>query len=130
MKPWQVDGKQYALPFTFGIEGFWYNKDLFEQAGIDGAAETLDELKDAIEKLTDVGVTPIAVGAGDQWPAAHWWYQFALALVLARDPADGRSRPSTSATRAGSRLASCSRTSSAIEPVPGRLPRDVRPAGR
>ena len=33
------DGKTYGLPFTFGIEGFWYNKDLFAQAGIDGAPD-------------------------------------------------------------------------------------------
>jgi len=65
VKPWQVDGKQYALPFTFGIEGFWYNKDLFEQAGIDGVPETLDDLNDANEKLKAVGAAPIAVGAGD-----------------------------------------------------------------
>ena len=66
------------MPFTFGIEGFWYNTDLFEQAGIDAPPTTLDELKDAVGKLKDAGITPIAVGAGDKWPAAHWWYQFAL----------------------------------------------------
>ncbi len=76
--PWQVDGKTYGVPFTFGIEGFWYNKDLFEQAGISAPPETLDELKDAVEALKGAGVAPIAVGAGDKWPAAHWWYQFAL----------------------------------------------------
>lgn len=76
--PWQVAGKTYGVPFTFGIEGFWYNKDLFEQAGISSPPETLDDLKDAVGKLKDVGVAPIAVGAGDKWPAAHWWYQFAL----------------------------------------------------
>ena len=75
---WQVDGKTYGVPFTFGIEGFWYNKDLFEQAGISAPPETLDELKDAVEALKGAGVAPIAVGAGDKWPAAHWWYQFAL----------------------------------------------------
>jgi raffinose/stachyose/melibiose transport system substrate-binding protein len=78
VSPWQVDGETYAVPFTFGIEGFWYNTDLFEQAGIDAPPETLDELKDAVGKLRDAGITPIAVGAGDKWPAAHWWYQFAL----------------------------------------------------
>ena len=31
---WQVDGKTYALPFSVGVVGFWYNKSLFEQAGI------------------------------------------------------------------------------------------------
>ena len=36
---WQVDGKTYALPFSVGVVGFWYNKALFEQAGITDAAD-------------------------------------------------------------------------------------------
>jgi len=79
VKPWQVDGKQYALPYTFGIEGMWYNKDLYSQAGIDEVPETLPDLVKANEKLRDLGTAPIAVGAADLWPAGHWWYQFALA---------------------------------------------------
>ena len=78
VSPWQVDGKTYGLPFNFGIEGFWYNKDLFAQAGIEGTPTTLDELNEAVEKLKAAGITPIAVGAADKWPAAHWWYNFAL----------------------------------------------------
>lgn len=76
--PWQVDGKTYGLPFNFGIEGFWYNKDLFAQAGIDEVPATLDDLYDAIEKLKAANIVPVAVGAGDKWPAAHYWYNFAL----------------------------------------------------
>lgn len=76
--PWQVGGETYGIPFTFGIEGFWYNTELFAQAGITDTPTTLDELNDAVAKLRAAGVTPIAVGAGDKWPAAHWWYQFAL----------------------------------------------------
>jgi len=75
---WQVDGKTYGLPFSLGIEGFWYNKALFADAGIEGTPTTLDELNDDIAKLKDAGITPIAVGAGDKWPAAHYWYNFAL----------------------------------------------------
>lgn len=78
VNPWQVDGKTYGIPFTFGIEGFWYNTELFAQAGIDTPPSTLDELIDAAGALREAGITPIAVGAGDKWPAAHWWYQFAL----------------------------------------------------
>ena len=78
VSPWQVDGKTYGLPFNFGIEGFWYNKDLFAQAGIEGTPTTLDELNDAVAKLKAANITPIAVGAADKWPAAHWWYNFAL----------------------------------------------------
>src|SRR5690606_7521973 len=29
-------------------------------------------------KLKAINVAPIAVGAGDKWPAAHFWYNFAL----------------------------------------------------
>ncbi|GAA1059299.1 ABC transporter substrate-binding protein [Agromyces bracchium] len=78
VNPWQVEGATYGIPFTFGIEGFWYNTDLFEEAGIDSPPTTLDELIDDVGALRDAGITPIAVGAGDKWPAAHWWYQFAL----------------------------------------------------
>jgi raffinose/stachyose/melibiose transport system substrate-binding protein len=75
---WAVDGKQYALPFDFGIEGFWYDKDLFTKAGISAPPTTLDELNADVTKLKGAGVTPIAVGAGDKWPAGHWWYNFAV----------------------------------------------------
>ncbi|MDR0489067.1 MAG: extracellular solute-binding protein [Propionibacteriaceae bacterium] len=79
INPWQVDGKQYGVPYTFGIEGFWYNKNLFEEAGIAQVPTTLPELNDAVAKLKAINVAPIAVGAKDLWPAGHWWYQFALA---------------------------------------------------
>jgi len=79
VKPWQADGKQYAIPYTFGIEGIWYNKDLYAEAGIDTLPETIDDLVAANDKLRDLGTSPVAVGAADLWPAAHWWYQFALA---------------------------------------------------
>ncbi|NLP84497.1 extracellular solute-binding protein [Microbacterium sp. CFH 90308] len=75
--PWQVGGETYAIPFTFGIEGFWYNTDMFDEAGVE-VPETFDELVDAVGALRESGVVPIAVGAGAGWPAAHWWYQFAL----------------------------------------------------
>lgn len=78
VNPWQVDGQTYGIPFTFGIEGFWYNTEMFERAGIDEPPGTLNDLVDAVGALRDAGLTPIAVGAGDKWPAAHWWYQFAL----------------------------------------------------
>lgn len=76
--PWQHEGKTYGLPFNVGIEGFWYNKDLFAEAGIDSTPETLEELYDVIDTLKGAGITPISVGAGDGWPAAHYWYNFAL----------------------------------------------------
>jgi raffinose/stachyose/melibiose transport system substrate-binding protein len=75
---WAVDGKQYGLPFRMGIEGFWYNKAMFQQAGITAPPTTFTELNADVTKLKAINVTPIAVGAGDKWPAAHYWYNFAL----------------------------------------------------
>ncbi len=76
--PWTVDGVTYGMPYTFGVEGIWYRKSLFEQAGITSEPKTMDELSADVQKLKDAGIIPIAVGAGDKWPAAHWWYNFAL----------------------------------------------------
>jgi ABC-type glycerol-3-phosphate transport system substrate-binding protein len=76
--PWQADGATYGIPFQFAVEGIWYRPSLFEQAGITAEPTTMDELNDAVQALKDAGITPIAVGAGDKWPAAHWWYNFAL----------------------------------------------------
>lgn len=75
---WQVDGKTYALPFSLGVVGFWYNTDLLDQAGITAPPTTMDELYGAIDQLKAADITPISVGAGDKWPAAHYWYYAAL----------------------------------------------------
>ncbi|GEP32576.1 sugar ABC transporter substrate-binding protein [Nocardioides szechwanensis] len=75
---WQVDGQTYALPFSIGVVGFWYNTELFEQAGITEAPTTMEQLYDAVEKLKAADIQPISVGAGDKWPAAHYWYYTAL----------------------------------------------------
>jgi raffinose/stachyose/melibiose transport system substrate-binding protein len=74
----QVDGQTYALPFSMGVVGFWYNKALFEQAGIDAPPATMEELGEVVETLKGEGLTPISVGAGDKWPAAHYWYYTSL----------------------------------------------------
>ena len=55
---WAVDGKQYGLPFDFGIEGFWYNKDLFTQAGITAPPTTMDDLNADITKLKAINIDP------------------------------------------------------------------------
>ncbi|HEY3337616.1 MAG TPA: extracellular solute-binding protein [Propionicimonas sp.] len=73
-----VGDKVYALPFSMGIVGMWYNKALFAKAGITAAPTTIDELIAASDKLKKAGIQPIALGARDAWPAAHWWYYLAL----------------------------------------------------
>jgi len=74
----KIDGKNYGVPTSVLPEGIWYSTDLFEQAGITETPTTIDELEDANQKLRDAGIQPIALGAKDAWPAAHWYYNFAL----------------------------------------------------
>ncbi|MCX7520824.1 extracellular solute-binding protein [Microbacterium sp. STN6] len=71
-------GKIYAMPVDVLPEGIYYSQDLFKAAGIDTPPASMDELNSAVSKLKSSGVAPIAVGAKDAWPAAHWYYNFAL----------------------------------------------------
>ncbi|MEV7974361.1 extracellular solute-binding protein [Cellulomonas sp. NPDC089187] len=73
-----VDGKVYGMPVAVLPGGIYYSKDLFAQAGITETPTTMDELSDAVTALKDAGIDPIALGAKDAWPAAHWYYFFAL----------------------------------------------------
>ncbi|MFE6040203.1 extracellular solute-binding protein [Streptomyces sp. NPDC056452] len=75
---YSIDGKVYAMPVDTQPEGIYYSKDLFQKAGITSTPTTIDELEDAVAKLKAINVEPIAVGAKDAWPAAHWYYNFAL----------------------------------------------------
>ncbi|GAA4174488.1 ABC transporter substrate-binding protein [Gryllotalpicola koreensis] len=73
-----IDGKVYAVPTDTQPEGIYYSQDLFKQAGITTPPTSMDELDTDVAKLKAAGITPIAVGAKDAWPAAHWYYNFAL----------------------------------------------------
>ena len=73
----------WGMPYTTLPSGFWVNMNLWEQAGLteDDFPETLDELFERWQTLKDAGITPVAVGGGAGWPAAHWWYWTALRSV-------------------------------------------------
>src|SRR5690625_3448385 len=77
---WQVDGRTYALPFSVGLVGFWYNTSLFEEAGITQPPTTMEEFYEAVDALKAAGIEPVSVGAGDKWPAAHYWYYLSLRM--------------------------------------------------
>lgn len=73
-----IDGGTYGVPTAVLPEGFFYSEDMFAAAGVDTLPGTIDELSEAVTKIQDSGVDAIAVGAKDAWPAAHWYYNFAL----------------------------------------------------
>jgi raffinose/stachyose/melibiose transport system substrate-binding protein len=77
---WQADGKQYGIPYTLGIVGFWYNKDLFAKAGITAPPTTWDELIADAQKLKAAGIAPISLGGKDRWPDAFYWDYLAVRM--------------------------------------------------
>lgn len=68
-----VDGKNYGVPWDMGAVTFWYNKDLFAQAGINAVPTTWTEFLADCDTLKAAGITPISVGEGDKWPGMHIW---------------------------------------------------------
>ncbi|RPJ23109.1 MAG: extracellular solute-binding protein, partial [Chloroflexi bacterium] len=50
-------GKNYGVPWDMGMVGFWYNKDLFAQAGIDAPPATWTEFLEDVQALKDAGIT-------------------------------------------------------------------------
>lgn len=73
------NGEYYGVPWTWGAVGMFYNKDLFEQAGVE-IPTTWDELIAAVQTFKDAGITPFALGEGERWPGHFWWVYLALRL--------------------------------------------------
>ena len=70
---YQVDNKLYSMPFNTSMPVLYYNKDLFEKAGLDPdkAPETLDEVKEAAEKLSSKNGGPAEYGFN---AAIYGWF--------------------------------------------------------
>jgi raffinose/stachyose/melibiose transport system substrate-binding protein len=70
------EGKIYCIPYTFATgTQIYYNADLLKKQGI-APPQTYEQFLAAAKKLKDAGITPIAIGAKDGWPAEHWWMLF------------------------------------------------------
>jgi raffinose/stachyose/melibiose transport system substrate-binding protein len=77
---YSYQGQNYGVPWDMGMVGFWYNKALFEQAGIDAPPTTWAEFLADVQTLKDAGITPISIGEGDKWPGMHYWNYLATRL--------------------------------------------------
>ncbi|MFC9333212.1 ABC transporter substrate-binding protein [Arthrobacter sp. NPDC057009] len=60
-------GGYHGVPWKLNGEALYYNKALFERAGITKLPTTIDELNDAAAKLKDAGITPIEFGGTVNW---------------------------------------------------------------
>jgi raffinose/stachyose/melibiose transport system substrate-binding protein len=77
----KVDGKVVGVPFEVGEVAFYYNKKLFEKAGVKAEEiESWDDFLGAVKKLKAAGITPIVVGAGEKWPM-HFYYSYLVMRI-------------------------------------------------
>ena len=67
------DGKIYASSMEGQVIGYFYNKELFKQAGITEPAKTWDEFFQQCDKLKAAGVTPLSMDTADSaWVTQLW----------------------------------------------------------
>jgi raffinose/stachyose/melibiose transport system substrate-binding protein len=76
-----INDHVYGVPMLTSQVGFYYNKDLFAKAGVDGnAIKTWADLLGAVKKLQAAGITPIITGGGDKWPLHFYWSHLAIRI--------------------------------------------------
>jgi raffinose/stachyose/melibiose transport system substrate-binding protein len=77
----KVDGKVVGVPFEMGEVAFYYNKKLFEKAGVKAEdIKSWDDFLGAVKKLKAAGIVPLDVGAGEKWPM-HFYYSYLVMRV-------------------------------------------------
>lgn len=66
------NGKKYALPVTQHYVAFFYNVQVFNRLGLN-PPRTWDQFIAVCDTLKEAGVTPIALGSRERWPAQFWF---------------------------------------------------------
>ncbi|KUM86967.1 extracellular solute-binding protein [Streptomyces pseudovenezuelae] len=77
-EPYILDDKVYGIPFDMGMIGFWYNKKLFQQAGVSEPPTTWGGFLEAVSKLKSKNITPIALAGKEKWPGMYYWAYLAM----------------------------------------------------
>ena len=67
------NGKRYLVPFNYHYAGMFYNTKVLADAGVTDMPATWDEFLALCEMLKGEGVTPIALGSKNRWPAQFWF---------------------------------------------------------
>lgn len=88
------DGKVYGLPYTQATAVFFVNKEMFDQNGIK-IPETYNELVAAIKAFRAKGITPMTVGAKDEWPTTQYFDIMAIRAAGAKVCGDALNKKGT-----------------------------------
>lgn len=68
-----IDGKQYAIPYTYYQWGIYYNRDAYKAAGVEAPGPegvTWDQFLANCEKFKAAGIDCVTTGSSALWPVA------------------------------------------------------------
>lgn len=77
------DGHKYALPVTQHYVALFYNVALFNRLGLH-QPRTWPEFLEVCATLKKAGITPLALGGRDRWPA-QFWFDYLLLRTAGAD---------------------------------------------
>lgn len=77
VKSFTDDNKVYALPQGVVVLGTYFNKELFNKAGIESIPQDWNSFLDACKKLKAAGTVPMVMGDKDSWVIQFGLYQIA-----------------------------------------------------
>ena len=67
------NGNRYLVPFNYHYSGMFYNTKVMADARVTEFPTDWDGFLALCEKLKAAGVTPIALGSKNRWPAQFWF---------------------------------------------------------
>jgi len=75
LKPGTVDGKTYLLPILASTRAFYYNKDIYQKAGVAAVPKTWEDVRAASEKIKAKGDGAYGFGIqGKEIETDTYWY--------------------------------------------------------
>jgi sn-glycerol 3-phosphate transport system substrate-binding protein len=96
-----IDGTQYSMPFNTSTPLLYYNKDMFEAAGLDPEVppRTFDEVAEYVAALTQRDESGNVTVSGGAFAIYGWFVEQLLAVSGAHyaDNGNGRAGPATEA---------------------------------
>ena len=76
LEAFSVDGRLYGVPSVSKPTMLYFNRDLLAQANVDpNELDTWEGFLGAVTKLQAAGITPLAIGASEGWPA-HFYFSY------------------------------------------------------
>ncbi len=67
------NGRRYLIPAGYHYAGMFYNTQVMESAGVTEFPTDWEGFLELCEKLKGMGITPIALGSKNRWPAQFWF---------------------------------------------------------